>query len=169
MKPPLLPSEVLRRVVRVSMFDGVSVLLVAGACALLSAASRDVFAAVIGLLVAGAGGMEMNGAGMLKAGDPRGMRWLFWSHFQIGGSMMVYVAVRLLNPEIAPLRKVMTPELVEQIQQVGLTVDQFLTEMLRIVYISLVAATVLYQGGMTFYYMRRRAAVMAAIQGDESQ
>ena len=168
MKPPLLPSEVLRRVVRVSMFDGVSVLLVAGACALISAASRDVFAAVIGLLVAGAGGMEMNGAAMLRAGDARGMRWLFWSHFQIGGSMMVYVAARLLNPEIAPLRRVVTPELAEQIQQVGLTVDQFLIEMMRIVYFSLIAATVLYQGGMTIYYTRRRAAVMAACQEGDS-
>jgi hypothetical protein len=168
MTPPLLPDEVLRRVVRVSMFDGISVLAVAGACALISAASRDVFAAVIGLLVAGAGAMELNGASLLRAGSGRGMRWLFWSHFQIGASMMAYVAFRLLNPDIASLHKVVTPELAEQIQQAGMTVDQFLTEMMRIVYFSLVAATLLYQGGMTIYYLRRRAAVMAALEEDDS-
>jgi len=168
MNPPLLPSEILRRVVRVSMFDGWSVLLVAGACALLSATSKEVFASVIGLLVAGAGAMELHGAGLLRAGDSRGLRWLFWSHFQIGASMMFYVAVRLSDPEIAPLRKIVTPELAEQIEQAGMTVDQFLLGMMRIVYFSLVGATVLYQGGMTFYYFRRRAAVAAALREDDS-
>ena len=113
--------------------------------------------------------MELSGASRLRHGDARGMRLLFWSHFQIGASMMVYVAVRLLNPEIEPLRKAVTPELAEQIQQVGMSVDQFLLEMMRIVYFSLVAATLLYQGGMTIYYMRRRAAVMAALQEDDPQ
>ncbi len=167
MTPPLLPSEILRRVVRVSMFDGYSVLLVAGACALASATSREVFASVIGLLVAGAGAMEIHGAGLLRAGDRRAMRWLFWSHLQIGASMMVYVAVRLSNPEIESLRRVVTPELAAQIEEAGLSVDQFLLGMMRIVYFSLVAATVIYQGGMTFYYLRRRAAVEAALAGDD--
>jgi len=95
------------------------------------------------------------------------MRWLFWSHLQIGASMMVYVAVRLSNPEIESLRRVVTPELAAQIEEAGLSVDQFLLGMMRIVYFSLVAATVLYQGGMTFYYLRRRAAVEAALAGDD--
>ena len=55
MKPPLLPSETFRRVLRVARFDGLSVLGVSGAFALISAASQDVSGAMIGLLVAAAG------------------------------------------------------------------------------------------------------------------
>lgn len=167
MKPPLLPAEVLRRVVRVSMLDGISVLVVAGLCALVSASWRDVPGAVVGLLVAGAGAIEMHGAGMLRSGDGRGMRWLYWGHFQIGLCMMVYIALRVSSPDIATMQKAVTPEVAEQLKQIseqtGMTVDQMLVSFMRIVYFSLAAATVIYQGGMTIYYSRRQAAVAAAI------
>ena len=180
MKPPPLPAEILRRVVRVSMIDGVSVLFVAGACALVSAATRDAFAAFIGLLVAGAGALEMSGANKLRAGDPRGMRLLFLSHFQIGASMMVYVAVRLLFLDLASVHKMLTEAqraeggtkeffalLEEQVRQAGMTLDEYLLLSMRVMYLSLIIATVLYQGGMTIYYMRRKSAVQQALRGDD--
>jgi len=164
MRPPPLPTEILRRVLRMAKFDGISVLGVAGACALISAASRDVTGAVVGLLVAGAGAVELHGAGLLRAGDGRGMRWLVSSQVYLMASVLGYVAFRLLNPDIASLRKVVTGELADQIQQAGMSVDQFLLEFLRLVYFAVAAATIVYQGGMIIYYMRRRAAVAAALE-----
>jgi hypothetical protein len=148
-------------------FDGISVLGVAGGCALISAASRDVTGAVVGLLVAGAGAVELHGAGMLRAGDRRGMGWLVSSQAYLMASILGYVAFRLLNPDIASLRKVVTGELADQIQQAGLSVDQFLLEFQRLVYFAVAAATVIYQGGMIIYYQRRRSAVEAALQEEE--
>jgi hypothetical protein len=167
MKPPLLPSEILRRVVRVARFDGMSILGVAGLFALISAASRDVSGAVIGLLVAAAGAIELHGAALLRAGRGNGMRWLVSSQLYLMTTMLGYVAVRISNPDISSIRPVVTAELAGQIQQAGMGVDQFLLEFLRLVYLSVAAATLLYQGGMTIYYLRRRTAVEAAVQESE--
>jgi hypothetical protein len=164
MKPPPLPAEILRRVLRVAKFDGISVLGVAGACALISAASRDVTGAVTGVLVAGAGAIELHGAGLLRVGDGRGMRWLVWSQLYLMAAILGYVAFRLMNPDIAALHKIVTDEVAGQIQEAGMTVDQFLIEFLRLVYFAVAAATVLYQGGMSIYYLRRRAAVATALE-----
>jgi hypothetical protein len=163
MKPPLQPSEVLRRVTRVARFDGMSILGVAGAFALISAASRDVSGAVIGLLVAGAGAIELHGAALLRAGRGNGMRWLVSSQLYLMTTMLTYVALRMANPDISTIRPVVTVELAAQIQQAGMTIDQFLLEFLRLVYLCVAGATLLYQGGMTVYYLRRRVAVEAAM------
>jgi len=52
--PPLLPEETLLRVLRVARLDGLSVLVIAGVFALISALAGDGVGAVVGLLVAGA-------------------------------------------------------------------------------------------------------------------
>jgi hypothetical protein len=169
MKPPPLPSEVLRRVLRMAKFDGISVLAVAGAGALISAAMSNVTGSVIGLIVAGAGAIELHGAGMLRVGDGRGMRWLVSSQVYLMTAVMGYVASRLLNPDIGPLHMLVTSELADQIQQAGMTVDQYLLEVLRLVYVSFAVVTFVYQGGMIVYYLRRRAAVATALQEEASQ
>jgi hypothetical protein len=168
MRPPPLPAEILRRVLRVAKFDGVSVLVIAGACALISASSRDVTDALVGLAVAGAGAIELHGAQMIRQGDERGMRWLVGSQLQILACMLAYAAYRLLSPDIASLHKMVPAEVADQIQQAGMTVDEFLLEMLRLVYLGVAAASLLYQGGMTVYYLRRRAVVAAALKADEA-
>jgi hypothetical protein len=169
MKPPLLPSETLRRLLRLARFDGLSVLGVAGAFALISAASRDVSGAVIGLLVAGAGAIELHGVTLLRSGYTGGMRWLVTSQAYLLLTMLVYAALRLASPDIASIRPIVNAELAEQIEQAGMSVDQFLLEFVRLVYIAVAAASVLYQGGMIVYYLRRRAAVEIALhEPDES-
>jgi len=163
MKPPLPPTEILRRVVRVARFDGMSILGLSGAFALLSAASRDVSGSVIGLLIAAAGAIELHGAALLRAGRGNGMRWLVSSQLYLLTTVLGYVAVRIANPDISAIRPVVTTELAEQIRQAGMTVDQFLVEFLRLFYLCVAGATFLYQGGMAIYYMRRRTAVEAAM------
>ena len=162
MKPPLLPSERLRRVLRVARFDGASVLGLAGAFALVSAAFRDVTGAVIGLLVAAAGAIELHGASLLRSCDLKGVRWLLGSQLYLLAVILAYCAFRLARPDIASWRAVMTDDIAEPIRQAGMTVDQFLLQMQRMVYFGVAAATLLYQGGMTLYYLRHRASVAAA-------
>jgi hypothetical protein len=167
MKPPPLPEEILRRVLRVASFDGTCVLVIAAAGALVSASWRDVAGAVVGLLVAGAASMELHGAGLLRSGDARGMRWLVSSQLCILASILAYVGYRISNPDISALRKLVTPELAEQIQQAGLSVDQFLTELPRLFAFAVAVATILFQGGMAIYYLRRGAAVEAALREED--
>jgi hypothetical protein len=170
MKPPILPQETLRRVMRIARFDGLSVLIVAGGFALLSAASRDVSGAVVGLMIAGAGAIELHGVGLLKVGRD-GMRWLVSSQLYLMGVILAYCGFRLLRPDVAWMLPYVTGEAAEPIlqaaQQEGMTVEQLLVGAMAMLYLIVAAVTLVYQGGMTVYYLRRRRAVETALQEED--
>ena len=166
MQPPKLVSDTLRRVLRIARFDGMSVLFVAGFFALVSGASGDVGGAAVGLLVAAAGAIELHGVALLRVCDRRGMSWLVASQLYLMAVILAYVGFRISNPEVDPVLKLMTTVVAEQVRQAGQDVDLFLSEVptaLRLMYLAVAALTLLYQGGMTFYYLRRRDAVAAAL------
>jgi hypothetical protein len=171
MQPPKLVSEILRHVLRVARFDGISVLLLAGFFALVSAASGDVSGAVFGLLIAAAGAIELHGMGLLRSADRRGMSWLIGSQLYLLSVVLGYVGYRLANPDSDPLLKVAKTALAAEIRQAGMDPDQFMAEFpreLRLLYIAVGCLTLLYQGGMAVYYVRRRRAVEAAIDEDSA-
>lgn len=162
--PPLLPEETLHRVLRVANIDGLSVLLIASVLALAAAASGDYRGAAIGLLVAAAGAIELHGAGLVRAGERRGMQWLVASQPYLLLVLLGYCLLRLTNFDISLLRTAMTDDMRETIRQAGYTVDAFLRLVYRLTYLTLAFTTVIYQGGMTIYYLRRRGAVEAALE-----
>jgi hypothetical protein len=167
MKPPLLPSEALRRVMRLAKFDGTSLLVVSGAFALISAASRDVGGAVIGLLIAGAGAIELHGVSLLRTGL-NGMGWLISSQLCLMAMIVVYAGIHIAHPDVSWLMPYVKGDAAEPIiqaaQQNGLTVEQLLIEGMSTLYVLVAAITVIYQGGMAVYYVRRRVAVEIALQ-----
>ncbi len=164
--PPLLPEETLFRVLRLARFNGLSVLGIAGFFALLSAAAHNIPGAAVGVLVAGAGALELHGAGLLRQGDDRGTTWLVSSQLYLLVVVLVYVAFRLNHIDIEPMRQILTAQQRETIAMAGFTDDQFL----RLVYTLSTSVfgvvTFFYQGGMAFYYHRRRAAITAALTAD---
>lgn len=169
MKPPILPAETLRRVTRVARFDGMSVLIVAGGFALLSAASRDISGAVIGLLIAAAGAIELHGVALLRVGR-NGMRWLVSSQLYLMATILAYAGFRIARPDVAWMLPYVTGEAAEPIlqaaQQEGMTVEQLLVGAMSMFYLLVAAVTLLYQGGMAVYYLKRRQAVAEALQED---
>lgn len=170
MQPPKLPSEVLRRVLRVARFDGVSVLSLAGFFALVSAASGDVSGAAFCLLIAAAGAVELHGMGLLRAADRRGMKWLVGSQLYLMSVVLGYVGYRLANPDTDPILKLVKTALAApEVLQAGIDPKDFMAEFpgeLRLLYLAVAGLTVLYQGGMALYYLGRRAAVEAAVDLD---
>jgi hypothetical protein len=165
--PPLLPEETLQRVLRVANIDGLSVLAVAGILALAAAAAGDYAGAAIGLLVAAAGAIELHGAGLVRAGETRGMKWVLASQPYLLAILLAYCVLRLTNFDATLLRAAMTDEMRDTIQQAGYGVDEFLRLVYNLTYGTLAIATLIYQGGMTLYYLRRRAAVEAALEEAE--
>jgi hypothetical protein len=161
--PPLLPEETLNRVLRLARFNGLSVLLVAGFFSLLSAAAHDVPGAIIGVLVAGAGAFELHGAGLLRHGDDRGTSWLVASQLYLLVVVLVYVSFRITHIDLEPMRQLITAEQREAITFAGLEEDQFLRMVYTASSVIFGVVTFLYQGGMAFYYHRRRAAVAQAL------
>lgn len=136
---------------------------IAGVFALASAAAKDFPGAIVGLLVAGAGAIELHGTTLLRGGAVRGVNWLVASQLYLMIVVLTYVATRLAHVDIAPLRALLTDEQRTVVQQAGLTVDVFLATVYRVAYEIVGAATVLYQGGMALHYLRRRAPIAAAL------
>lgn len=169
MKPPLLPAEVLRRVERISRMHGMTVLGLAGTVALLSAGARDVTGAVVGLLIAGAGAFEYHGASLLRA-RMDGTRWLVSSQLYLMGVVLAYVAYEVSHPDVAWMLPYMVGEAAEPIKeaarQQGLTMEQTLAAAMDAFYLLVAALTVIYQGSMAVYYLRRRRAVAEALAED---
>jgi hypothetical protein len=169
MQPPKLVSEILRQVLRLARFDGMSVLVLAGFFALVSAASGDVSGAAFGLLIAAAGAIELHGMGLLRAVDRRGMSWLVASQLYLLSVILGYVGYRLANPDSDPLIKLVKSAVnsdTADLRQAGLDPTQVMADFpaeLRLLYFAVAAVTVLYQGGMALYYLMRRSAVEAAL------
>jgi hypothetical protein len=161
--PPLLPEEILRRMLRIAHFDGLSVLVLAALFALPSAAARDYVGAGIGVIAAGAGAIELHGETLLRAGWTRGMAWLVGSQFFLMAAMLGYCALRLTHVVLPPLPPDVDDMIGLTAQKLGLTKEQYLRMVYRFGFQVVAALSVIYQGGMALYYLQRRAAVAEAL------
>ena len=164
--PPLLPEKILARVERVGRLHGGCVLYVAGVFALLSATGGDTLGAIVGLAVAGAGAIEHHGAAMLGQRDARGVSWLVGSQVCLFAAIAVYCAVRLAHIELPPIPAELRPILEINAAQVGLTVEEFVPMIYRLMLKLVLGLSVLYQGGLGLYYFSKRHAIAQAL-GDE--
>ena len=165
--PPLLPEETLHRVLRVANINGMSVLAVAGMVTLAVASTGNWVGAAIGLSIAASGAIELHGAGLLRGGDSRGMRWLIASQPYLLAVVLIYCGLRLANYDPAVFDAAMTDELRLALEQAGYEKERFFRMVYVGTYTVLAIATFIYQGLMTLYYARRREAVERALDGEE--
>ncbi len=163
--PPLLPVQALRRVVRVARLDGMVVLTLSGLFALACAAGHDELGTIIGLLVAGAGAVELHGVALLRHGAERGMRWLVMSQLLLLVVILCYVGLLLTHIDTSTMKPLFTEAQRLQLAQAGMNFEHFL----RMIYIAGCAivgvGTLIYQGGLAIFYHRRRAVVAEALKG----
>lgn len=169
MQPPLLPAEILNRLLRLARLDGTVVLALAGAFALASAVGGNRLEVLIGVLIAGAGALELHGAGLLRAGEVRGISWLVASQLYLLTAVLGYVALRLVSFDPALINLIMNDTLRQRYLDAGLThaqIDQVVEWSYYLTYAILGVVTVLYQGGMAIYYFRRRDAAARALDAE---
>ncbi len=169
MQPPLLPVEILNRLLRLARLDGTIVLALAGAFALASAAGGNRLEVLIGVLVAGAGALELHGAGLLRTGEVRGISWLVASQLYLLTAVLGYVALRLVSFDPSLINLIMTETLRQKYLDAGLShaqIDQVVEWSYYLTYAILGVLTFLYQGGMAIYYFRRRDAVARALDAE---
>jgi hypothetical protein len=107
--------------------------------------------------------------GLLRAADHRGMTWLISSQLYLMTVVLGYVGYRLANPESDPIIKLVKTAVASDgvdLQQAGMDPATFMAQFpaeLRLLYLAVAGLTVVYQGGMAIYYLRRRTAVVAAL------
>lgn len=162
-QPPLLPEETLVRVLRLANLDGLSVLVLASVFALMAGGAQDVPFAVIGLLAAGAGAMELHGVSLLREGEERGMNWLIVSQPFLLLVIWVYCGLRLAHFEMPPLPDGMKELATMSAAQWRLSVEEYFRILNTLTVAVLAVVALCYQGGMMIYYWRRREPVAQAL------
>lgn len=139
-------------------------MIVAGTLALLHASAYQLPGAIVGCLVAGAGALELHGAGLLRNGDARGVDWLIRSQWLLLATMLIFAATQLISPDLSQIERVKaTPEAQQAARDLNLTTEQLALLTNTIVYVTVGIVTLLYQGAMILFYQRHRRAVTLAL------
>ena len=162
-QPPLLPEVTLDRVVRLARFDGLSILVLGTLFAISAAAAKDVPFAAIGLLAAGAGAVELHGIALLRQFEPRGMNWLIASQPFLFIVILAYCFVRATHFEMPPVPDRFRELLEMSAQQWKMSLEDYFQMINTVTAIAVSVVSFFYQGAMTIYYWRRRAAVQRAL------
>lgn len=166
MKPPPLPEETLRRVLKVARANGWCVTIVAGLSALVSLAFGDLVGAGIGVLVSVGGVLELRGHRQLQQGDPDGMTRLVRSQLWMLGVIWAYAITRLASFDVTTVIGAVTPDMRSALDQAGVDLNAILPLVrltFYLLYGSLIVVTLIYQGGLALYYRRRTAVVKAVL------
>jgi len=167
MKPPPLPADTLRRIIKVGRFNGMVVIFpVALVCALIALAMGDLVSAGFGLMVAAAGWSEWHGAKLLQRREARGINWLVRSQLYLMTLILVYALERMGSYDPEYIRSLITPEMNQIFQEAGLDVQQILPLVrltFYVLYGSLAVSTLIYQGGLALFYRRRADVVRTAL------
>jgi len=163
-KPPPLPHEILSRVLNVATFDGSLLMIIASTLAILHAAAHQPTGAIVGVLVAGTGALELHGAGQLRSGDSRGMDWLVRSQLLLLATMLIYAATQLMRPAHEVLEELKrSPDVVAVLKQSPIPELKFAQFVNVLTYSTVGIVTLIYQGWMALYYHRRRAVLTTAL------
>jgi hypothetical protein len=161
------PQAILRRVLLVSRIDGWSIVIVAGLCALVSLAFGDLTGTLVGLLVAGGGATEIGGRRRLIRHDADGgMDWLVRSQLIVLGVIWAYAGTRLGSFDAESALANLTPDMKAMLDQAGVdtkTLLHYVRLFFYAIYGTVMAVTLLYQGGLALYYRNRREAVRQAL------
>ncbi len=166
MTSPLTPDQALQRVLKISRLNGWSVVLFAGFCTLITVLLGDLTGVCVGLLVVAAGIMEVWGNRMLRRRQADGMRWLIRAQLFLLGVILIYAATRLMSLGRELAVENLSQEMRDALKQLELNLDDIRPLVQRAVwgfYGAVMLATCLYQGGLAFYYSRRRVLVAQAL------
>ncbi len=157
------PNEkTLRNVLLISGIDGWSVALFAGFCTAVALLSGEWIGVFVGGLITTCGVLELRGRGRLARGKIEGIRWMVRAQVIILVTVSLYGFQQLIAFDEATLLEGLTPDMVTVLDQAGITVDEMRT-MLRPIYFgfygAVMAATMVFQGGLAVYYQSRQPKV----------
>ena len=151
---------------RLASFNGWTVAVFAGFCALVSLAFGDLVGTGVGVMFTIGGLMELRGRRMLRQRDIDGMRVLVRSQLFELGVMLVYAVSRIFSfdPDLALGNE--TAEMKTLLTQAGVDTADLLTLIKLFFYVFygvVILVTICYQGGLAWLYHRRTPAVQTAM------
>ncbi|MFT6399053.1 MAG: hypothetical protein ACJAYU_003816 [Bradymonadia bacterium] len=154
------PTErpTLRRVLRISRLNGLSIVFIAGASTVLSVLFGDWLGAVVAGAVTAAGWSGLRGNKRLRAGDDTGMALLWKSEAALLAIIWLYCGAQLVLVRIHGGADILSEDVMALLGASGLSagdVVPLVQMMLTATYAILLAVTLVYQGGLCVYYRRR--------------
>lgn len=172
------PEEVLRRVLRTSRKNGWSVAIFAVLSFFISLFTGGVLGLGMGVFIIVGGVMEIMGYRRLRRRDRDGMKLLVNSQLVVLGAVWAWALPSLLSFDAGYLREQVIPNVRQTLAAGGMNLDSFLGQaglsvnqivplvhlFFVVLYGSIMLATLIYQGGMAWYYHRQRAAVETALK-----
>ncbi len=165
--PPPTPQQLaLKRVLKISRMNGWSVALFAGLCALISLALGDLVGGGTGLFIAAGGVMEIRGHHLLKKREADGLTWLVRSQLFVLGVILAYAVSRLFSFDSEYVLSNLTPEMEGLLKDGGISraeIVPLVQTAFRAAYGSVILVTLIYQGGLAFYYRRKSPLVIEAL------
>ena len=164
--PPTPPQLALRKVLKISRLNGWSVAIFAGLCALVSLVFGDLVGGSIGLLIVASGAMEIHGNRLLKRRHATGMIWLIRAQLFFLSVIMAYAVSRLFSFDGEYILSNLTPEMEEALNAAGVSRAELVPLVqlfFRVFYGTIMFVSLIYQGGMAFYYRRKSPLVIVAL------
>ncbi len=147
-------EKVLRRLISISGMNGWCVTALAGVCTLISLLMGSWSGTAICLAITASGYMELTGRQKLKERLPEARIWLTGSQLWLLFIIVSYAGYQLLVFDPSNMLKDLPPA--EQQAFAGLVDSntQLLSTMYRAVYLSVIIASFIYQGGLWLFYRR---------------
>jgi hypothetical protein len=166
------PNEkTLRNVLLISGIDGWSVALFAGFCTGLALLFGEWVGVFIGGLITTCGVWELRGRGRVARGEIEGVSWLVRAQVIMLVTISLYAFQQLIAFDEATLMAGLTPDMVTVLEQAEITVED-VRAMLRPVYFAfygaVMAATMVFQGGLAVYYQNSREKIAEAFAAREA-
>jgi len=160
-----------RRIARIAAVNGWSVAVLGALCLLCSLLWFNAAGILIGLAAMASGCMELSGRRRLKQNRQEARRRLAGSQLLLLAAVVLYSAYHLLLVQPKEILMDFPPDVRMQLSQVMDPKDlqALIAKAIRILYLSLIAATVLYQGGLCLYYTlatRKLDRAAAGLQGE---
>jgi pyrimidine-nucleoside phosphorylase len=163
---PTPADKALSRVLKLARFNGWSVAIIAGVCALASLAFGDLMGCLVGVLAVSAGAMEIRGYRLLKKRDATGLKWAIRAELWLLTVIAVYAVTRLASFDPEAAMGNLTPEMKSMLKEAGVDTTEILPMvrlMFHLIYGGVLVLTIIYQGGLALFYRRRTALVTEAI------
>ncbi|WP_145929035.1 hypothetical protein OH491_07665 [Termitidicoccus mucosus] len=172
-KPPPLPGDILNRVILVASVDGRLLLITLGALAVMFAMGGNIAGALVCVLAAGTGAMELHGASLLGGGDSRGIGWLVRAQLLLMALILFFTGWQLTHYDPA-FYAAHSDEMFERLpgwykkmlDNNGMTradLPMLLKAGYMMFFTTVGCLTIAYQGLLALYYHRRRIPIEIAL------
>lgn len=159
MEGETISQNKIRRGIRTSRINSWSIIGFASLSSIGVFFFGDFYGALVGLAVALSGCMELRGSLLLAKGSLASIRWLVSSQLYLIAVLLGYSYNNLVSFDASDPWARFSPGLKDLILAINpdvYLVETMLTLSYYAVYVSLIVAVLIYQGGLSLYYLSRK-------------